>query len=165
MNSVYWTVKYQPVEDTCRAVDIISSQTAGEAGPVVGSVLLHPGEDGLVLLLAEVASCRCRLNINSRSRGLPGPCIQHNLHQWVKNCNCKCKFNTCEVKSSHSKWFFSTPEIATRDAKLVLRTLSACRLRLLQRSSPSRSARCSARAHPDPELSDWPSDSHCKDSS
>ena len=41
-----------PVEDTCRAVDIISSQTAGEAGPVVGPVLLHPG---LVLLLGEVA--------------------------------------------------------------------------------------------------------------
>ena len=33
-------------------MDIISSQTAGEAGPVVGPVLLHPG---LVLLLGEVA--------------------------------------------------------------------------------------------------------------
>ena len=36
-------------------MDIISSQTAGEAGPVVGPVLLHPGQDGLVLILGEVA--------------------------------------------------------------------------------------------------------------
>ena len=79
--------------------------------------------------------------MNSRSGELPGPwtiVILTCSKNWMK-----CKgFNTCGTKSSISRSFFLTRELATSEAKLVLRAFSTWRLCLPSMSNPLASSSC-----------------------